>query len=115
MALQEVGLLIQACPLPPTMVADPQTWFDEYTKRLKIVSASGFGRILFQDTEPTDSSAVWVRGLEILLFDEASKRFLPIDISASEQHWFWIGSTTPTSTPPLGRAPQRVLVGLPVV
>lgn len=82
------------------MAGTPQEWFDEYTRRLRIVSATGRGRIVFSDTEPTDSQAVWIRGTEILLFDAALKRFVPIDISASESHWFWVGSTTPTSTPP---------------
>lgn len=101
MALTPTGDIIQACPLPPTMTGTPQEWFDEFVKRLTIVSATGRGRIVISDSEPTDANAVWIRGLEILLFDQATKRFLPIDISASEQHWFWVGSTTPTSTPPL--------------
>lgn len=100
MALQPTGDLIIACSLPATMSGSPQSWFDEYTKRLTIVSATGRGRIVFSDSEPVDSQAVWIRGTEILLFDADLKRFVPIDISASESHWHWTGSTTPTSTPP---------------
>lgn len=101
MPLTPTGDIIQACPLPPTMRGTPQEFFDEYTKRLTIVSATGRGRIVISDTEPTDANAIWIRGTAIWLFDQASKRFVPIDISDSETHWFWIGSTTPTSTPPL--------------
>lgn len=101
MALQPTGDLIQACGLPPTMTGTFQEFLDEYTKRLTIVSAIGRGRLVFTDVEPTDANAVWVRGTEILLFDAALKRFVPIDISASETRWFWTGSTTPpNSTPP---------------
>lgn len=101
MALTPTGDIIQACPLPPTMNGTPQEWFDEYTKRLTIVSATGRGRIVISDSEPTDSQAVWIRGTEILLFDAGLKRFVPIDISASETKWFWTGSTIPpNSTPP---------------
>lgn len=101
MALQPTGDSIELCALPPTFSGTPQQFADEMVRRMRIVSATGRGRLVFSDVEPLDSQAVWIRGLEILLFDQASKRFLPIDISASEQKWFWTGSTTPTSTPPL--------------
>lgn len=100
MALTPTGDLISACPFPPTMTGTPQEWFEEFVKRLTIVSATGRGRLVFTDVEPTDANAVWIRGTEILLFDADLKRFVPIDISASETRWFWVGSTTPTSTPP---------------
>lgn len=102
MALTPTGDIIQACPLPPTMTGTPQQWFDEFVKRLTIVSATGRGRIVISDTEPTDANAIWIRGTAIWLFDQATKRFVPLDISESETRWYWVGANTPpNSTPPL--------------
>lgn len=102
MALLETGLIIQACPLSATMTGTPQEWFDEYTRRLKILSATGTNFFVTGDVEPTGNAGPWLRfGTQWWVFDVDLKRYVPLDISASETHWFWTGAAAPpNSTPP---------------
>lgn len=101
--LLPTGLIIQACPLPATFVGTPQEFADELVRRMSIVSATGTNFFFVGDLEPTSNAGPWLRfGTQWWVFDVDLKRYVPLDISASETRYFWTGANTPTSsTPPL--------------
>lgn len=101
MALQDTGLIIQAAPLPTTFKGTPQQWADELVRRMKIVSASGTNFFVTGDVEPTSNVGPWLKGgTQWWVFDEATKRYVPLDISASETRWYWMGNATPPDINP---------------
>lgn len=103
MALQPTNLIISASQLPPTFKGTPQEWLNEYTRRLRILSPTGVFTFTVGDTEPSSNVGPWLRGgTQWFVFDEETKRYIPLDISESEKTWYHIGPTTPTdATPPL--------------
>jgi hypothetical protein len=103
MSLQNTNLIISAAKLPPTFKGTPQEWLDEFTKRLRILSPSGIITISTSDTEPSSNVGPWLKGgTQWWVFDDETKRYIPLDISASETRWYWIGPTVPEDTvPPL--------------
>lgn len=101
MALKNTNLLIQGAPLPPTFKGSPQDFYAELIRRLKIVSPTGTNFIFIGDNEPTSNVGPWLKnGTQWWVFSEDLKRYVPLDISASETRWYWIGASTPPSTPP---------------
>lgn len=103
MPLQDTGLIIQGAPLPETFKNTPQKLYEAILRRLKIVSASGVSFIHVSDTEPSSDVGPWLRfGTQWWVFDEATKRYVPLDISESEKQWFQVGASTPaTGDPPV--------------
>lgn len=103
MALLDTGLIIQVAPLPATFCGTPQEWAALLVRRMKIVSASGSNFFFVGDVEPTSNVGPWLRfGTQWWVFDTETKRYVPLDISASETQWFQVGSSTPlTSDPPV--------------
>jgi hypothetical protein len=101
MALKSTNLVIQGAPLPPTFKGSPQEFYAELIRRLKIVSPTGTNFIFIGDNEPTSNVGPWLKnGTQWWVFSNELKRYVPLDISASETRWYWIGASTPTSTPP---------------
>lgn len=101
MALSNTNLLIQMAQLPPTFRGTPQDLADTMVKRMRIVSPSGTNFIFVGDQEPSSNVGPWLRnGTQWWVFDEATKRYVPLDISESETTWFHIGATTPTTSDP---------------
>lgn len=102
MALNDTNLIIQAAQLPPTFDGSPQELFAAMIRRMKIVSPSGTNFIFIGDVEPSSNVGPWLRfGTQWWVYSTATNRYIPLDISASERHWFWTGSATPaSSTPP---------------
>lgn len=101
MALQDTNLIIVSAPLPATFVGTPNDLRREIIRRLKIVSPSGTNFIFIGDNEPTSNVGPWLKGgTQWFVWDEDLKRYVPLDISASETVWFHIGATTPATSDP---------------
>ena len=99
--LQDTNLIIQAAQLPATFVGTPQEFLDAIIRRMKIVSPSGTNFIFVGDTEPTSDVGPWLKnGTQWWVYDLNIKRYVPLDITASEKHWFHVGATTPTDSDP---------------
>lgn len=87
--------------LPATFKGNPQEFADAMVKRLKILSPNGTNFIFIGDIEPTSNVGPWLKGgTQWFVWDENLKRYVPLDISASETKWFWLGNAIPPSTPP---------------
>lgn len=101
MSLQATNLLIQAAQLPATFVGDPNAFFRAMVERMRIVSPSGIFSIFVGDTEPTSNVGPWLKGgTQWWVFDPNLKKYVPLDISASETHWFQTGANIPTVNDP---------------
>lgn len=99
--LIDTNLIIVAGPLPTTFKGTPQELFVEMIRRMKIVSPSGTSFFVISDTEPTSNVGPWLKGgTQWYVFDEATKRYVPLDISASETRWYWMGASTPPDIVP---------------
>lgn len=103
MSLQATNLLIQMGKIPATFLGKPQDFADEMVRRMRILSPSGTNFIFIGDTEPTSNVGPWLKGgTQWYVWDDNIKRYVPLDISASETKWFHVGLTIPaTSTPPV--------------
>jgi hypothetical protein len=106
MALSNTNLLIVMGPIPPTFEGTPQQFAEEMIRRMKIISPSGTNFIFVGDTEPTSNVGPWLKdGTSWYVFDEDTKRYVPLDISPSEKSWYQIGKSVPevpgTEDPPL--------------
>lgn len=103
MSLQKTNLVIQMSRIPATFKGTPDQLSQTMIRRMQILSPSGNSFIFVGDTEPTSNVGPWLRdGTQWWVFDEDIKRYVPLDISASETIWFHVGATTPaTSDPPI--------------
>lgn len=103
MALQDTNLIIQSAPIPVTFRGTPDQFRIAMVERFKIVSPSGIFFFVVSDTEPTSNVGPWLKnGTQWWVFDEATKRYVPLDITASEKLWFQTNNETPaTVTPPV--------------
>jgi hypothetical protein len=103
MALQDTNLIIQMAQVPPTFQGTPQKFAALMVRRMKIVSPSGTNFIFIGDVEPSSDVGPWLKnGTQWWVYSTGLKRYIPLDISASETKWFHVGLTTPTtSTPPV--------------
>lgn len=101
MALQNTGLLLQVAPIPATFRGTPQELVEVIVRRSRIVSPTGANFFFVGDTEPSSNAGPWLKnGTQWFVFDEAIKRYVPLDISESETHWFWTGAATPAAGDP---------------
>jgi hypothetical protein len=101
MALQDTNLLLQVGKLPLRFRGTPQQFADEIVHRSKIVSPSGVSFIFTGDVEPSSNVGPWFRtDGSIYIFDDVTKRYIPLNITASEVHWFWTGPDAPPSSTP---------------
>lgn len=101
MALVDTNLIIQAGALPTTFENTPQELLVEMIRRMKIVSPSGASFFIISDTEPASNVGPWFKGgTQLWVFSEVTKRYVPLDISASETRWFWMGNSTPPDIVP---------------
>lgn len=103
--LQKTNLVLVAANLPEEFQGSPQQLFAAIIARIKIMSPAGTNFIVIGDSEPTSNQGPWLKGgTEWYVWDEATKRYIPQDLSASETLWIQTGTTTPsTSTPPVWR------------
>jgi hypothetical protein len=101
--LQATSLILEIARLSTTFKGTPQQLVDEILSRARIVSPTGTGFIFTGDTEPTSNVGPWLRGgTKWYVWDDATKRYKPLDISDSETKWFHVGASTPaTSDPPV--------------
>jgi hypothetical protein len=101
MSLKATNLYIQLAALPATFKGTPQDFAAAMVARMKILSPNGTNFIFIGDVEPISNVGPWLRGgTQWWVWDETIKRYVPLDISASETKWFWLGASTPPSTPP---------------
>lgn len=101
MALFNTNLIIQGSHLPATFKGTPDDLFVAMLERMKIVSASGVSFFVVGDIEPSSNLGPWLKnGTQWWVFDAELKRYVPLDISASETRWFQVGATTPTTADP---------------
>lgn len=101
MSLKATNLYLQMAQLPATFKGTPQELAILMVQRMKILSPNGTNFIFIGDVEPTSNVGPWLKGgTQWYVWDDAIKRYSPLDISASETKWYHIGLTTPTSTPP---------------
>lgn len=101
MSLQPTNLLIVGSHLPATFKGTPDDLFQRMLERMRIVSPSGTAFFIVSDNEPSSNQGPWLKGgTQWWVFDTELKRYVPIDISASEKTWFAFGATTPTTFDP---------------
>lgn len=101
MALQNTNLIIQMAPVPATFVGTPGDLATVMVRRMRIVSPTGTNFITISDVEPSSNVGPWLKnGTQWWVFDEATKRYVPQDISEAETKWFQTGSTVPTTVEP---------------
>lgn len=100
MALVATDLVIQAGPLPSTFVGTPQDLFTQMIQRMKIMSPGGTNFIFVGDTAPVSNVGPWLRGEQWWVWDQDTKQYVPLDISASFTIPFFIGNATPASQIP---------------
>jgi hypothetical protein len=101
MALKPTNLYLEMAPLPATFKGSPQDLAVLMIQRMKILSPNGTNFIFIGDIEPTSNVGPWLKGgTQWYVWDDAIKRYVPLDISASETVWFWHGASVPPSTPP---------------
>lgn len=101
MSLQNTNLLLQVAPLRAAFRGSPQALVEEVIRRSRIVSPSGTNFIFIGDTEPTSDVGPWLKnGTQWYVWDDNIKRYVSLDISASETAWFQIGPTTPATSNP---------------
>jgi hypothetical protein len=101
MALQDTNLIIQCGPIPATFKGTPDEFRVELIRRMKIVSPSGTSFFVVSDIEPTSNQGPWLKGgTQWWVFSEETKRYVPLDISASETIWYFIGNATPSNVDP---------------
>lgn len=109
MSLKNTNLLVEMGQIPPTFEGTPAQFAAEMVRRMRIVSPSGTNFFFVGDVEPTSNQGPWLKGgVSWYVFDEETKRYVPLDISDSETRWYSIGASTPSSTePPLWLRTQR--------
>ena len=101
MSLQSTSLVIQMAPIPQTFRGTPQELSAEMVRRMKILSPSGANFIFVGDSEPTSNVGPWLKdGTKWYVWDDTVNRYVPQDITDSEQRWFWIGASTPSDVDP---------------
>src|SRR6267142_2793394 len=101
MALKATNLYLQMAQLPATFKGSPQAFADAMVARMKILSPNGTNFIFIGDVEPISNVGPWLRGgTQWWVWSDTIKRYVPLDISASETKWYWFGNSTPASTPP---------------
>lgn len=101
MSLNATNLLIEAAPLPATFTGGPQDLYAAMIRRMRIVSPSGTNFFFVGDSEPTSNVGPWLKnGTQWWVFDTLTKRYIPLDISASFTAAFWMQATTPPSSNP---------------
>lgn len=101
MALEHTNLIIQLGPIPTTFKGTPAEFAAEMVRRMRIVSPSGNSFFIISDVEPGSNVGPWLKGgTQWWVFDEATKRYVPLDISASETRWYFMGASTPTGVEP---------------
>lgn len=103
MSLVNTGLILQVAPLPATFIGTPEEFREAFVRRSRIVSPSGTNFIFTGDVEPSSNAGPWLRnGTQWWVFDASLKRYVPLDITPSERHWYWTGTDIPaSSTPPV--------------
>lgn len=103
MSLKNTNLVLVAANLPDHFQGTPQQYFAAILARMKIMSPAGTTFFVISDAEPTSNQGPWLKeGKKWYVFDEATKRYVPLDISDSDEHIVQTGSATPTtSLPPI--------------
>lgn len=101
MALQDTNLIVQMGPIPTTFRGTPAEFAVEMVRRMKIVSPTGTNFFVIGDVEPTSNQGPWLKGgTQWWVFSEDTKRYVPLDISASETRWYWMGNSVPPDINP---------------
>lgn len=103
MALQDTNLIILMAPIPPTFRGTPQALASEMLRRMKVVSGSGSSFFVISDVEPSSNVGPWFKGgTQLWVFDVngGTNRYIPLDISASETRWYFMGNSTPVGVDP---------------
>jgi len=99
--MNDTNLIIIMGQIPPTFRGTPPDLAEAMVRRMKIVSPTGANFIFIGDTEPTSNVGPWLKnGTQWWVFDVDLKRYVPLDISASEQQWFQTGTSTPLVADP---------------
>jgi hypothetical protein len=100
MSLASTELIIQGSPLPATFQGGPNDLFAAMLARMRIMSPGGANFIFVGDTAPTSNVGPWLRGKEWWVWDDNTKQYVPLDVSASINIPFAIGNSVPATTVP---------------
>lgn len=99
MALQRTNLVIRASPLPPDFRGTPQDLYEAMVRRMSILSPVGTNFFVVGDTEPSSNVGPWLRlvsgGAQWWVFSDTEGRYVPLDISASETPFAFVGPNDP--------------------
>ena len=103
MPLIDTNLILQSAPVPATFEGTPVELQAAIIARCKIVSPSGTSFFVISSVEPTSNVGPWLKnGTAWYVFSTETNRYVPLDISASETTWYFIGNSTPPGiVPPL--------------
>lgn len=101
MSLQKTNLVIQAARIPATFRGTPDDLAVAMVRRMQIVSPSGTSFIFTGDTEPTSNVGPWLKdGTKWYVWNSATKRYGPQDITDSQVNWYWLGASVPATSDP---------------
>jgi hypothetical protein len=95
-------LVIVAAQLSPDFIGTPAEFYQAMVERMSIQSPSGTQFFVVGDSEPSGNQGPWLRnGTQWWVFDVATGRYVPLDISESVEALFVISPTNP-GTPGAG-------------
>lgn len=103
--LFKTNFVIVMAPLPPDFDGNPQDLADAMVERMQIQSPAGTNFFVVGDVEPSSNAGPWLKdGTKWYVFNLATGRYVPLDISDSVLQVFVISSTEPG--PPEGDDPN---------
>jgi hypothetical protein len=113
MSLQKTNLVIESAPIPQTFSGKPDELRKSIVERLLIKSPGGTAFITISDNEPNSNVGPWLKeGNKFYVYDEVTKRYVPLNVDDSVDDELQISESTPTtSTPPVW---LRTIGGQPV-
>lgn len=101
MSLKATNLYLQMSPLPATFQGTPNDLAVEMIRRMRILSPSGTNFIFIGDVEPSSNVGPWLKGgTKWYVWDSATNRYVPLDVSDSITAPFWMGASTPAGIDP---------------
>jgi len=91
---ETIRLALELAPLPNGFQGNPQQYAEALVERLRVLFPTGIWTFQVQDTEPPTNQGPWIKGNQLWLWNEAEKRYTPLDISPS-----WQVAMSPTEPP----------------
>lgn len=98
MASEQLNLAVTGAPLPPDFIGSPQEFFEAILTRMRVIFPTGQTSFVISDTEPSTNLGPWLKGgTQWYVWDEDTKRYIPLDISPSVEDVVVISDTAPAT------------------